>query len=70
MVRIKPPVVDVVETLISTLRSFYGTIRTPRVANFDYPLSTLKWVSIGTEQILEESYPIAAHRCLPLAIVR
>ena len=31
----------------------------PRVANIDRPLNTLKGVSVRTEQILEESYPVA-----------
>jgi hypothetical protein len=54
--------VDAVETLIPELRSLYGAIRIPRVANIDRPLNTLKGVSVRTEQILEESYPTAAHR--------
>src|SRR5262249_8358429 len=44
------------------LRSLYSAIRVPRVANIDCPLNTLKGVSVRTEQILEESYPVAAHR--------
>jgi hypothetical protein len=56
--------VDAVETLIPELRSLYGAIRIPRVANIDRPLNTLKGVSVRTEQILEESYPVAAHRTL------
>jgi hypothetical protein len=63
-VREKGPVVDAVETLIAQLRSLHGAIRTPRVANVDHSLDTFKWVSIGAKQILEESYPVAAHRTL------
>jgi hypothetical protein len=48
--------VDAVETLIPELRSLYGAIRIPRVANIDRPLNTLKGVSVRTEQILEENY--------------
>jgi hypothetical protein len=59
---VKGPVVDAVETLIPELRSLYGAIRIPRVANIDRPLNTLKGVSVRTEKILEESYPVAAHR--------
>jgi hypothetical protein len=52
--------VDAVETLIPELRGLYGAIRIPRAANIDRPLNTLKGVSVRTEQILEESYPVAA----------
>jgi hypothetical protein len=55
---------DAAETLIPELRCPYGAIRTSRVANIDHPLNTLKRVSVRTEQILEESYPVAAHRTL------
>jgi hypothetical protein len=48
----------VLETLIPEFRSFYGAIRIPGVAN--------KGVSVRTEQILKETYPIAAHRTLSL----
>jgi hypothetical protein len=41
--------VDAVETLIPELRSLYGAIRIPRVANIDRPLNTLKGVSVRTE---------------------
>ena len=42
---------DAVETLIPVLRSLYGAIRIPRVANIDHLLNALKGVSVRTEQI-------------------
>jgi hypothetical protein len=62
--------VDAVETLIAQLRSLHGAIRTPRVANVDHSLDTFKWVSIGAKQILEESYPVAAHRTLSHHVIK
>src|SRR5262245_5674916 len=38
-VRVKGPVLDAVETLIPELRSLYGAIRIPCVANIDRPLN-------------------------------
>ena len=42
---------DAVETLIPELRSLYGAIRIPRVANIDRPLNTL---SVRTEQMRQK----------------
>jgi len=50
--------VDAVETLMPQLGSLHGAIRIPRMANIDRQLNTLKGVSVRTEQILEESYPV------------